>query len=253
MDQTTAVILAAGHGRRMKSDLAKVLHLLGGKPLIVYPLRIVTQLKIPSVCVVVSKENAKAIQAALQGVNDGKITWVIQDPPLGTGHAVMCALESARVTGDDVMVLNGDMPFVRKETLKKLRSIHRGQKAHLSMVTSEINDQSSYGRVLRGASGAIKKIVEYRDASIEEQKIREVNLGIYLIRTSFLKAALKKIKRGNAQKEYYLTDLVEVAFEEKKVLASVQADPVEGLGINTPEELIRAHQYLDHEFLHPLD
>jgi bifunctional UDP-N-acetylglucosamine pyrophosphorylase/glucosamine-1-phosphate N-acetyltransferase len=235
------VILAAGKGKRMGGDIPKVLVGLKNKPLILHllhELEKVTQLVKPVVVVGFEAEKVKAVLG-----ND--YLYAYQTEQLGTGHAVMSA--RGKVTAENILVLYGDMPFITAESLKSLIKLHRDSQATVSMLTTKPDDFSgklaslySYGRIIRDAAGNVVKITELKDASEEEKKITEVNPGIYMFKTDWLWDNLTKIKNQNAQGEYYLTDIVEVAIAQGQTIHSLPVDPKEVIGVNSQEDLERA-------------
>ncbi len=197
-DMKNAIVMAAGKGTRMKSDTPKVLHQILGVPmaeLIVHSLR-------------------------------------LQDPQLGTGHAVMQARQLAEENGA-TLVVNGDAPTIQPETLRKLyESI---ADADMSVLTVKLDDAGSYGRIVRGANGEVERIVEAKDATPEEKKINEINTGIYAFNNEKLFAGLKELRNDNAQKEYYITDLVAIFREhgwKVKAVTAGNREEVEGVNDN---------------------
>jgi len=235
------VILAAGHGKRMHSDIPKVLHPLAGKPLLGHVIDAARELSPQRICVVYG-HGGDAVREALAtgGATEG-IVWVLQQPQLGTGHAVIQALPHL-IDGVPTLVLYGDVPLIRAATLKRLCA---ASGAGLAVLTVELADPHGYGRIVRKA-GAIERIVEQKDANSAEQAIREVNTGIMVAPTPKLKAWLTKLKNDNAQREYYLTDIVALAVADGVSVASAQPHAVwETLGVNSRNqlaELERVHQ-----------
>ena len=234
------VILAAGHGKRMNSVLPKVLHRIAGRPLLAHVIEAARALKPERIHVVYGHGGAE-VQAAFQNAPVG---WVEQARRLGTGHALMQALPGIPRTAT-VLVLNGDVPLVRSGTLRKLvRAAGRG----LAIATSDLSDPAGYGRVLRDAKGRVQGIVEHRDATRAELAIREWYAGFLAGNASRLAGWLAKIANRNAQKEYYLTDLIGIAASAGAPVCAVKAtDPREVAGVNSREELAileRAYQNL---------
>jgi len=223
------IILAAGLGKRMHSDLPKVLHPLAGRPLLAHVLDAARALA-PRKIAVVHGHGAEKMRAAFP---DASIDWVLQAEQLGTGHAVQQALE--RVAADaDVLILYGDVPLVRAATLKRLLEAARGG---VALLTAELPDPQGYGRVVRDA-GRVARIVEEKDASAAERAIREVNAGFMALSGRRLSAWAKKFSNRNAQKEYYLTDVIALAAAENVPVTAVQvADPWEVAGVNSKQEL----------------
>jgi len=235
------ILLAAGSGKRMKSRWPKVLHRLAGKPLLSYPLRTALNLNPKRVAVVVGA-GADSVKSAFA---DEKVTWVSQEKQLGTGHAVLCAKEAFRGFSGDLLILSGDVPLVSEKTLLELLREQGEKKPQLSLVTAFLEDPSGYGRILRNERGGIARIVEEREATEEEKRIREINAGIYAASPRFLFAALARLDNRNTQGEYYLTDVVGLALEAGGKVGSVRVeDAREILGINTREELAMMEKIL---------
>jgi len=223
------VILAAGLGKRMHSDRPKVLHHLAGRTLLSHVIEAAKQLS-PQVMCVVYGHGGEAVREALR--DHGGI-WVRQEPQLGTGHAVMQAaphLDERWPT----LVLYGDVPLIRVQTLKRLvESAGKG----LAVLTAVLEDPAGYGRVIR-RRGRVVRIVEEKDATERERALHEINTGIIVAPTKRLKAWLAKLRNRNAQKEYYLTDIVALATQERVPVAAMQADAAwEALGVNSRGEL----------------
>jgi bifunctional UDP-N-acetylglucosamine pyrophosphorylase/glucosamine-1-phosphate N-acetyltransferase len=233
-----ALILAAGKGTRMKSGRAKVLHAVLGVPLLEHVLRAVEGAGASPVTVVVGHQ-AEAVEAAFAGRGLG---FVRQDPPQGTGHAVQVARETFAAHPDrTLLVLNGDLPLLRRETLQRLIATHRERRAAATLLTVVLDDPGAYGRVVRDAEGGVRAIVEAKDASPEERAIGEINAGVYAFEVGPLLDALGRLRPQNAQGEYYLTDVVGLLRAAGQPVAAVAAaDPAEGLGVNTIAELFQA-------------
>lgn len=251
MRNLAAIVLAAGKGTRMKSKTPKVLHGIAGRPMLFYPLDLLKEMKAGKVLVVVG-HGADEIRKAFGGE---KTAFVLQKDQLGTGHAVMCAMKELKGFEGDVLILSGDVPLIKKETLSGLVSLHgKGRrKAVLSLVTTVVPDPAGYGRIVRDENGRITRIVEDKDASPLQKGIKEVNCGIYLASCEFLSKNLKKIGKKNAQGEYYLPDLVQLAvYEGGRVEALAAADPVEVMGINNRIELARAEAHMRSKILDSL-
>lgn len=225
------VILAAGLGKRMQSDLPKVLHRIAGKPMLAHVLDNASQLE-PDRIVVVTGHGAERVQAAFQGRDD--IVFALQSPQHGTGHAVQQALPHLveGAADDDVtLVLYGDVPLVQAETLRRLLQA-RGK--GLALLTENLADPTGYGRIVRNAAGDIVRIVEHKDASDAERDIGEVNTGILAAPTAKLRDWLGRITNNNAQGEYYLTDIVALSVDDGVAVKAAQpAAPWETLGVNS--------------------
>lgn len=233
------VILAAGMGKRMQSDLPKVLHPIAGRPMLAAVLEVARSLS-PTRIVVVHGHGAETVRAAFP---DPDMGWALQSPQLGTGHAVMQALP---LIDDRVptLVLYGDVPLTRTATLSRLLSA-AGTQA-LGLLTVALADPTGYGRIVRDPAGRVLSIVEHKDASPEQRAIRECNTGILVAPTPALRRWLGALSNHNAQGEYYLTDIVAMAVSEGMTVASAQPDADwETLGVNSKAqlaELERIHQ-----------
>ena len=224
------IVLAAGQGKRMRSTLPKVLHSLAGRPLLAHVLEAARALRPRRIFVVVGHGGATVRDA----LKDARVTWVEQTRQLGTGHAVMQALPQVQ-RGANVLVLNGDVPLVRPATLARLAA---AAKNGLALCTSDLGDATGYGRVVRDARRRVRRIVEQADASPRELAIREWYAGFLAAPAARLAAWLARVKSGNRQKEYYLTDVIALAAKEGAAIATVKAeDPWEVAGVNSRHEL----------------
>jgi bifunctional UDP-N-acetylglucosamine pyrophosphorylase/glucosamine-1-phosphate N-acetyltransferase len=229
MKPLNVVILAAGAGKRMHSDMPKVLHRVGGKPLLAYVLDAARALRPQRVCIVYGHRGAE-VKAEFPDVD---LAWVCQEQQLGTGHAVMQALP--QIDSDaTVLVLYGDMPLIAPDTLRRLIDAAVGG---LAILTAEY-DQPAYARIVRDARGRVVKMVEQRDATEAELAIREVNLGPLAVKADRLAGWLKRVNNSNKQNEYYLTDIVALAASDGIDVAAVQpGSPLEVAGVNSKREL----------------
>jgi bifunctional UDP-N-acetylglucosamine pyrophosphorylase/glucosamine-1-phosphate N-acetyltransferase len=226
------VILAAGQGKRMFSQRPKVLHPLAGRPLLAHVIETARGLRPERICVVYGHGGEQVPQA----IKDAAIIFVKQEPQLGTGHALRQALPYLG-TGDNTLVLYGDVPLVRAQTLNTLVA---GEARRVVVLTAELDDPSGYGRVVRDKAGRITAIVEDKDASALQRKIREVNTGIMVLPTARLGGWLSKLKNQNAQGEYYLTDVILLALADRTEVDAVKAgDAWETLGVNSRTQLAR--------------
>ena len=240
MDQPLhAVILAAGLGKRMRSNRAKVLHPVAGRPMVEHVVRAAEAAGVDRVVVVVGHQGEQ-VQALL----GERVVYARQEEPLGTGHAVLQA--EAAVTGaQDVLVLYGDTPLLDGALLRQLVEAHRQSGAAATLLTVELDDPTGYGRIVRDAGGRVVRIVEEADATAAERAIREVNTGIACYRREPLFAALRRLTPANAQGEYYLVDVVEHLGREGYPVATVTApDPQQVEGVNDREALARAEAIL---------
>jgi bifunctional UDP-N-acetylglucosamine pyrophosphorylase / glucosamine-1-phosphate N-acetyltransferase len=228
------VLLAAGQGTRMKSAHAKVLHPLGGRPLVQHVLRTVASLGAVRTVVVVGHQ-ADAVRAACESFG---VSCALQAEQRGTGHATAIARDAclSDFTGD-VLILYGDVPLLRAETIGRLLDGHRSTQAGLSLLTTGLDDPTGYGRIVRDDAGELARIVEQKDASEEQRRIREVNPGIYCVRSEFLFPALDRLRPDNAQAELYLTDIVAQAVAAGTGVRTEPAPPAEVEGINSRADL----------------
>jgi bifunctional UDP-N-acetylglucosamine pyrophosphorylase/glucosamine-1-phosphate N-acetyltransferase len=205
MTDLHVVILAAGKGTRMKSARPKVLHELAGRPLIEHVLSTLTQLDAAETVMVIG-HGADQVRTALAGYS--RLRFVVQAPQLGTGHALLQAEPLLSGRTGTVLLLYADVPLLEAGTLSRLLETHRGARAAATVLTAELDDPYGYGRIVRDASGHLLRVVEERDASVDERAIREINSGIYAFSLEPLFPALRQLASDNAQGEYYLTDLV---------------------------------------------
>ena len=238
---TTVIVLAAGQGKRMRSDLPKVLQPLAGRPILEHVLGAAGALK-PREIRVVHGHGGQRVKEAFAGRD---VAWVEQAEQRGTGHAVKLALRKARA-GDVALVLYGDVPLVRPETLKKL--VSRAAAGKLAVLTADFDDPSGYGRIIRGpkaTGGGIIGIVEEKDASREQRAIREINTGLLACPVGRLAKMVARLKPNNAQREYYLTDVIGMAVKGGMAVVAVPAGSEdEVMGINDKVQLAEAGQVL---------
>ena len=224
------VILAAGQGKRMRSSLPKILHPLAGRPLLSHVLDTARALA-PRRIIVVHGNGAEQVRTAFA---DAQVEWALQAEQLGTGHAVQQALPSISPDAD-VLILYADVPLVRSDTLKRLLDAGRDG---LAVMTAELAEPTGYGRIVRQASGNVARIVEQRDASASELALREVNAGFMAMSARRLAGWLGKLTNRNAQREYYLTDVVSLAVGEGVPVRAVKVgDAWEVAGVNSKREL----------------
>lgn len=241
LNKVSCIILAAGKGVRMNSDLPKVLHLLAGRPLLGYVLDTVESLNLERVAVVVGYQGGKVEDF----LKDREVKTVWQKEQLGTGHAVMQTESFFKDFDGDILVLCGDVPLLRVETIINLIKTHQEKKAKATVLTAVLENPKGYGRIIRKEDGTFEKIVEDKDATPEEKKVREINSGEICFSANSLFSALKKIKRDNLQKEYYLTDVLSILQKQgDKVEVLRVENPWETKGINSLQELACMEQYL---------
>lgn len=241
-DNVNIIILAAGKGTRMKSDLPKVMQELKNQPLVEYVVTSVEKLGIKPV-VVVSEDNI------VRDYLGDRAEYVIQGEKLGTGHAVMQAEKLLKDKIGNVVVLYGDMPFIKSESIESLVKIHNENKSKITLMTVKISDFENeykdfydFGRVFRNQEGEVEKIVEKKDASEEELKITELNTSYFCFDNIWLWENINKLKNNNVPGEYYLTDLVEIALQGGEKISTVEISPEEAVGINTKEGLEKANK-----------
>jgi UDP-N-acetylglucosamine pyrophosphorylase len=241
VNQFATVIMAAGKGTRMKSDLAKVLHPVNGRPMVHYVIDLAEEAGSDKTILVIGHQKEKVMAAC----KARKVLFAIQEPQLGTGHAVQMAEKHISDYTGDVLVLSGDVPLLTTGTATKLLTTHYTHDAVATLLTAELEDPTGYGRVVRDPSGRVTRIVEHKDASPEELKIKEINVGIYVFKAADLFKTLKLIKNDNVQGEYYLPDVVKLYVEcGEIVVAQPAANFDETRGINTLEQLKTAETIL---------
>jgi UDP-N-acetylglucosamine diphosphorylase/glucosamine-1-phosphate N-acetyltransferase len=241
MDKTggtfSTIILAAGKGTRMHSDIAKVLHTLGGEPLLAWPLRAARAAGSTRIIVVIGHQGEKIREQ----FPDPELIFVEQKELLGTGHAVLQAREAFQGRNEEIVILCGDVPLIKPDTIRALYEKRKSDGAAVTVLTTIVEEPKGYGRVIKSDDGRVERIVEEKDATAAERLVREINTGIYCALSPFLFDAVASLGDNNAQREYYLTDIIEIACKKKlKATAMTVFDPVEVAGINTPEDLERA-------------
>jgi bifunctional UDP-N-acetylglucosamine pyrophosphorylase/glucosamine-1-phosphate N-acetyltransferase/UDP-N-acetylglucosamine pyrophosphorylase len=236
-NRVTVVILAAGLGKRMKSPKAKVLHEILGKPMVVYVVETARTIAGDAVVVVVGNQAQEVRRVVSRAA---AVLYAHQPEQLGTGHAVMCALPHVPVDCERVVVLCGDVPLVAESTLKALITDHVGAQRDATLLAVDLDRPSGYGRVLLDRRQQVCGIIEEADASDAQRSITTINSGIYCINRRFLAEALPRLTRSNAQGEFYLTDIIRIGYDMGRTIGVCRGhDPLEILGINTPEDLAR--------------
>ena len=232
-----AVILAAGKGTRMQSELAKVLHPICGRPMLAYSVELAKEIGADRIVAVIGHQSERVREAC----PEQGLIFVEQQQQLGTGHAVLQAREAFADYDGLILILCGDVPLLKRSTVASLIAHHEASGAVVTVMTVNLDNPGSYGRVVKNAAGEVLKIVEAKDATAGEKEIREINTGIYCADCYFLFSAVGRIENNNVQKEYYLTDIMEIARRDgHKVSAFVVGDETEVMGINTPEDLAYA-------------
>ena len=241
MDKIRIIILAAGKGVRMQSELPKILIPLHGKMLITYLLDSIKKSGIDDKpAIIVGQQRELVMQTLGPGYE-----YIIQEKQLGTGHAVLCAKKYLENKTDNVIILCGDHPFPSRQTIQKLAETHVQSSNILTMATAilpDFNDwrslfYKSFSRIIRDQDGNILRSVEFKDANEAERKIKEINPFFFCFKAKWLWDNLETIKNNNVQQEYYLTDLVKKAIEEKQPVGSIMVNPREALGVNSKEDL----------------
>ncbi len=248
MQKFSIIILAAGHGKRMQSDLPKVLVPFKGKPMIRHLLEAVADSGLCELPTIVVGKMAETVMDALGTGYE----YVFQQEQLGTGHAVMAAEKNLRGKSDNVLVLYGDQPTVTRKMIENLARTHVEQDCVLTMGTVTLPDFEDwrdhfklFSRIIRDEKGDILRSVEFKDATETEKEILEVNPAFFCFKSAWLWNHLHEIRNENTQKEYYLTDLIKAATDEGERIASFQVEPKDALGINTKEHLELLEKVMD--------
>ena len=244
MGGTTGIVLAAGAGKRMHSDLPKVLHEVAGRPLVVHVLAALEPLPLDHRVVVCSERRDEiAARCSAAGFARG-ISFAVQEQPRGTADALRVGLAGLRTTPENVLVVNGGSPLVRSETLGALLSLHLERSAAATLLTAELPDPSAYGRIVRGYGGEVEKIVEERDATDLERSITEVNAGVYVFNCAAVERLVHEVDRGNAQGEYYITDIIGMLRSAGEQIVALRTDADEVKGIKSRAHLAEAGEVM---------
>jgi bifunctional UDP-N-acetylglucosamine pyrophosphorylase/glucosamine-1-phosphate N-acetyltransferase len=236
-----ALILAAGLGTRMKSTRAKVLHMVLSEPMIRHVVQTVNSVGFDNIIVIVGHQKEEVMVV----LDDFHVSFVVQEEQLGTGHAVLCAEKQLQAIGGTVMILNGDVPLISKVSLQQMLTKHQEEKTPLTIMTTTLQNPTGYGRIQRNDQGQLLAIVEEKDATEDQKRIKEINAGIYCAEVPFLFEALARVGTDNSQGEIYLTDIVKIAFDmgqRVEIFSGVRAEEV--LGVNSKLELEAANKYL---------
>ena len=235
-DKLVAIILAAGLGTRMKSDRAKVLHEINGKPMVMYVIETAKKIVGNDIVLVVGKQ-AEKVKELVSDVYD--VLFALQENQLGTGHAVKCAIPLIPEYAEQVLILCGDVPLLSYSTITKLYDDHIREKRDVSVLAVAIENPQGYGRIIMDDKQHVLGIVEEADATPDQKRINTINSGIYCVEKAFLEYSLNKIKADNAQGEFYLTDIVKIGYKEnKRVGAIIGEDREEILGVNSMQDLM---------------
>lgn len=233
MEKLRAVILAAGKGTRMKSDLPKVVHTIEGKCLVDYAIEAAMGAGAEDICLVLGYKH-EVVRASIAHKD---VKYVLQEEQLGTGHAVKCAKDFLGEDGQ-TLILFGDTPLITAETLKRLKEYHAEKGNAVTVLSAMIDDPAGYGRIIRDADGKFVKSVEHKDANETELMSHEINSGMYIFETQELKEALDKIQPNNAQGEYYLPDALTIIKEKGLAVDAFALESPEDItGVNDQEQL----------------
>jgi len=245
MRPIAVVLLAAGKGTRMKSETAKVLHEICGRPMIAYPVELAKKLKPKKTVVIVGHQAKQVKQTIGDHFPKAKVDFALQKTQDGTGHAVLQAKRALKGFDGDVLILSGDVPLIRAEMLREFVLIHRRSGADLSLLTTMMDDPTGYGRCMVDDHSNLLGIVEEKDANEEQRAITEINTGIYLVDAGLLWQALNEIGKDNAQGEMYLTDIVHIAAAQNKLVRAVLTSAAdEVMGVNSRVELAEAAEII---------
>ncbi|MGE6261210.1 bifunctional UDP-N-acetylglucosamine diphosphorylase/glucosamine-1-phosphate N-acetyltransferase GlmU [Heyndrickxia sporothermodurans] len=240
MTNRFAVILAAGQGTRMKSKLYKVLHPVCGKPMVEHVVDQIGKLDMTKMVTIVG-HGAELVKAKLEG----KTAFALQEEQLGTAHAVMQADEALSNEDGVTLVVCGDTPLIQAETMEALMKHHEEQKAKATILTAYTDQPEGYGRLIRNEEGFVERIVEHKDATEEERKVKEINTGVFCFDNQALFQALKKVSNDNVQGEYYLPDVIEILKNDGEIVSAYQTDNMEEtLGVNDRIALAKAEKIM---------
>jgi UDP-N-acetylglucosamine diphosphorylase/glucosamine-1-phosphate N-acetyltransferase len=241
-NDASVIILAAGLGTRMKSRKAKVLHELSGRPMILYVVETASEVVNDNVVLVVGHQAEKVRQIVSERY---RVTYALQEKQLGTGHAVLTAMQYLPTFTRDVVILYGDVPLLMPQTIRKLLVDHRTSNRDITLLGVELDNPTGYGRLLLDKNRDPRKIVEESDATPEQKQIKTINTGIYCVKKNVLSETLQKTNTRNAQGERYLTDIIEIGNKTGMDVGAVFTDTVEEIiGVNTPSELKTAEKIM---------
>lgn len=241
MSHFSTLIMAAGKGTRMKSDLAKVLHKINNRPMVHYVIDLAKRIKSEKIVLIIGHQK-EAVRETCKNLN---VEFVVQEKQLGTGHAVAVTESHFKNYTGNLLILSGDVPLLTYETLQNLVQTHVNSDAIATLLTAELDDPTGYGRVIRSKEGPVSRIVEQKDANQDELKVNEINVGIYMFKSQPLFETLKLIDNDNAQGEYYLPDVVKIYVDRgEKVIAQLAANFDETRGINNVDQLKEAETIL---------
>ena len=235
------IILAAGKGTRMDSDLPKVLHLINNKPMILNVIKTAYKINAERIIAIVGYKH-ELVKKALKNES---VNFALQKEQNGTAHAVIQCKNQLKNFNGNVLVLSGDVPFISYETLQKLIKTHEKSNSKATVLTCELNNPYGYGRIIKNKNNTLKKIIEQKDANQEELKENEINTGVYIFDSTELFKILPKINNNNKQKEYYLTDVLNILLDENQpvfIEKTINSDEI--IGINTLEQLEEANNVI---------
>ena len=235
-----ALILAAGQGKRIKSNLPKVLHKVCGKEMVKHVIDTVKKAEIQDINLIIGK-GAELVE---EKTKDTGVTYSLQAEQLGTGHAVKCAKKFLENKSGVVAVFTGDTPLIKQSTVESLINDHINNKNAATILTAMVDDPTGYGRIVRDESGKVLKIVEHKDCNEEELKIKEMNSAIYCFAIEFLVKSVDKLNNNNKQGEYYLTDVIGILKDEGYSIGAVVTDIEETIGVNSRVQLAEAEEIL---------
>jgi UDP-N-acetylglucosamine pyrophosphorylase len=242
MKKLATAVMAAGKGTRMKSDLPKVLHKLNNRSMIHYVIDLAEKINSEKIVLIIGhKKELVEEECAARNVE-----FAVQSPQLGTGHAVQMTESAFNGYDGDILVLSGDVPLLTEKSIKALIDRHMQSNATATLLTAELDDPFGYGRIIRDSDDSVKGTVEQKDASEEQLKIKEINVGIYIFDARQLFKALKNVKNNNAQGEYYLPDVIPMFIADGLSVQAVKSESFdETRGINTVDQLKEAETILN--------
>jgi len=241
--RTAVIILAAGLGTRMKSDMAKVLHKVCGKPMITHVVDMAAEVAGENIIVVTGHQSDQVRETVRMSAQAG---FAFQEKQLGTGHAVQCAMPELHGDVENVIILCGDVPLLSAGTVFNFIESHNKQNNQITVLAVEVKNPTGYGRMIVNQDGNLVKIVEEADANQDEKSIGVINSGIYCVERTFLEHSIRMLKPDNAQNEFYLTDIISIgADEHKKIGLFMGSDSDEVVGINCLKDLVEAEKLMN--------
>jgi UDP-N-acetylglucosamine pyrophosphorylase len=242
MRKMATAIMAAGKGTRMKSDLPKVLHKLNGRSMIHFVIDLAKKINSEKIVLIIGHQK----ELVEKECANRKVEFAVQSPQLGTGHAIQMTENTFTGYDGDILVLSGDVPLLTEVSIRNLINHHQQTRVKATLLTAELENPFGYGRVIRDKKGAVESIVEQKDASAEQLQIKEINVGIYIFDAVTLFEAIRKIKNNNAQREYYLPDVIPLIIQQGLTVGAVKSQSFdETRGINTIDQLKEAETILN--------